>query len=665
MGAPPEVQEQLQTSRDAIARIWYQAIADTCYPAKSAGEVRQDLQTLTGRVIALLLDAQLDASEAEGIGVALARLHYVQAEALGQSLRVLGEQLYDARPDEGVEAYLARLAQMLGAMATGFFREACRTVLAEQETIRAALVTEIDASRQALLEAHEALEQRVTDRTADLVRTNRELRIEVAERRRIEGALRESEEKYRRLVEDMSEVVYVTDRDGRLTYVSPSIETVLGYTPAEAIGRNFADFVHREDLSKMQAGFANLLAGHSQTNEYRMIAPSGDTCWVLTFSSPVVEGSRVVGIHGLVTDITQQKLAQEALQASEERWRLLVQNAPVLVLTVGPDFQIRFINRDPGEAISQQDLLGRDMLAYVRQDYADVVAGVVSRVLDTGLGDYLEVPVVGSSRRDAWYGIHFGPLRREGQVAEVLLVARDITEQKKVAEMKDNLIRDVSHEMRTPLAKVQMSLELLVEMLEEEDLDRERAIRISGFAIKSSKRLLQTMENILDLSRLESGMWPYDRTIIQPDLLIREAVSYAAAEAALKGIELLADLPPSLPSIRGDWDKLSRVLSNLLDNAIKYSEAGRIVVSAEPRDGMLVVAVTDQGQGILVENLEKVFQRFFQEKTRHLGAGLGLAICRTIVEEHGGRIWAESAGRGQGATIRFTLPTVAGKEEAA
>jgi signal transduction histidine kinase len=160
-------------------------------------------------------------------------------------------------------------------------------------------------------------------------------------------------------------------------------------------------------------------------------------------------------------------------------------------------------------------------------------------------------------------------------------------------------------------------------------------------------------------------MWPYDRAIIQPDLLIREAVLYAAAEGALKEIELQADLPPFLPAIRGDWDKLSRVLSNLLDNAIKYSEAGRIVVSAEPRDGMLVIAVADQGQGILHENLEKVFGRFFQEKTRHLGAGLGLAICRAIVEEHGGHIWAESAGRGQGATIRFTLPTIDGDEAAA
>jgi PAS domain S-box-containing protein len=662
MGAPPEVQQRLEAHRDTIARKWHQSIADTCYPVKSAGEVRQDLQALTGKVIGLVVGAQLDAAEAEEIGVALARLHYIQAQALGQSLRVLGEQFYDVRPDVDTEAYLARLAKMLGSMATGFFREGCQTVLAEQETIRAALVGEIDTSRQALQQAHEELEERVTKRTADLARTNRELRVEVAERRRIEVALRESEEQYRRLVEEMSEVVYVTDLEGRLTYVSPSIEAVLGYTPTQVIGQNFVDFVHQEDLARMQASFANLLAGHNETNEYRFVTASGDVRWALTSSSPVVEGSRVAGIHGLLTDVTERRLAQEQLKASEERWRLLVQNAPVLVLTAGPDLRIRFVNRSPGEMISQEELLGRDMLTYVRQDYADVMAGMVKRVFETGVGDYFEIPVTGRARQDAWYGIHVGPLRREGKVVEVMLVAREITEQKRVAEMKDNLIRDVSHEMRTPLAKVQMSLELLVEMLEEEDLDRQRAIRISGFAINSSKRLLRTMENILDLSRLESGMWPQEQTVIKPDLLIREAVLYADTEGALKGIELRADLPPSLPPIQGDWDRLYRVLSNLLDNAIKYSKEGRIVVTAEPQDNMLLISVIDQGQGILPENLERVFERFFQEKTRHFGAGLGLAICRTIVEVHGGRIWAESAGRGQGATIRFTLPTIDGDE---
>jgi len=223
MGVPSDKLRPLEQRREVIAGNWYTAIAGTCYAAKSAQEVHRALQELAEKAIDLLAAAPLDASQAEEIGVALARLHYIQAEALGGTLEVLGEQLREGRTEEGGDEYLSRLAALLGAIATGFFREACRMVLAEQETIRAALVTEIEESGRALLRAQEELEQRVEARTKELARINEELRVEVAERRRIEGALRESEEKYRRLVEDMQEVIYAVDQNGEITYVSPSL----------------------------------------------------------------------------------------------------------------------------------------------------------------------------------------------------------------------------------------------------------------------------------------------------------------------------------------------------------------------------------------------------------------------------------------------------------
>jgi signal transduction histidine kinase len=330
--------------------------------------------------------------------------------------------------------------------------------------------------------------------------------------------------------------------------------------------------------------------------------------------------------------------------------------------SAGSVSQERDVKREEG-VLAADEIVGVDMLGFVVPEHRALAAEAIGRVLEGGRVEYLEVKVLSGTRRNVWYAIHIAPVRHEGRVAEVMLVTWDITEQRRMVELKDNLIRDVSHELRTPLAKLQMSLELLVEMLEDEGMDRERAIRVSGFAIGSTKRLLQTVENILDLSRLEAGMWAYEREVIQPRYLIQEAVMYAVPLGMPKSLEVTADLPESLPAIQGDWVKLFRVLRNLLENAIKYSDGGQVVVTAEPRDGELVIAVSDQGYGILPENLENVFQRFFQEKTRHLGAGLGLAICRAIVEDHGGRIWAESAGQGQGTTIRFTLPTAVREED--
>jgi len=642
------MEQQQRGHRDEIAGLWYEAIAASGFSTRSTREVRRELRELVGRAIRFLTAVPPDSADAEGIGVSLVRLHFIQADALDGTLRVLGEQLSSLRPAEGAVDHQARLVALLRGISTGFNREACKVVLEEQETIRAALLVEIRASGKALREAYAELEQRVKDRTAELAQANRELRA--------------SEEKYRRLVEDLDEVIYAVDEDGTLTYASPAVETLMGYKPEEVVGHRFAEYVHPEDLDRARRGFQRLLAGRDQTDEYRFVTKAGQVRWGRTSSTPISEGSRVIGLQGLLSDVTEAVRAKEALEASEERWRLLVENAPVLVVTVGPDLRVRFINRVPGQETSQVEVVGSEALGFVAPSHRDTTAGAIRRVLETGDSEYLELPVVSSRRRDAWYDVYLGALRREGGVAEVMMIAIDATEERRIAEMKDNLIRDVSHELRTPLAKVQMSLELLVELMEKEDLDRERAIRVSGFATRSAERMLRTVEDILDLTRLEAGTWVDDQQVFRPEALINEAVLYATPLISAKGLEVEVDMPGSLPTIRADWDKLYRVLQNLLVNSIKFSDRGKITVTAEDNGVELVIGVHDQGQGVDPENLERIFERFFQEKIRHLGAGLGLAICRTIVEEYGGRIWAESPGRGQGASFWFTVPTEAGEE---
>jgi signal transduction histidine kinase len=170
------------------------------------------------------------------------------------------------------------------------------------------------------------------------------------------------------------------------------------------------------------------------------------------------------------------------------------------------------------------------------------------------------------------------------------------------------------------------------------------------------ERLLDTIEGILDISRLEAGVWAYRREEIELSSVVDEAAGYLDSLAQAKGVRLVRDVPQDLPRVEGDREKLFHVLVNLLDNAIKFSEEGQIVVSARCDGREMEVAVCDEGQGILAENLGKVFERFFQEKTRHQGVGVGLTIAKAIVESHGGRIWADSRGRDQGTTVKFTLP---------
>jgi PAS domain S-box-containing protein len=149
----------------------------------------------------------------------------------------------------------------------------------------------------------------------------------IAERKRAEDALGESEAQYRDLVENMNDVIYALDESGKMTYISPAVESLIGYSPAEVMGREYAEFIYPEDLGQVRQGFGAILAGRSlEAQEYRLVTRSGDFCWIRTSSRPVLLQDRIVGIQGVLADITESKQAEEALKgamAAAERARRL------------------------------------------------------------------------------------------------------------------------------------------------------------------------------------------------------------------------------------------------------------------------------------------------------------------------------------------------------
>jgi PAS domain S-box-containing protein len=184
-----------------------------------------------------------------------------------------------------------------------------------------ALEAQYEQSRQAeqALQAYrQNLERVVQERTAHLARANQLLQREGDERQRIEAALRDSEEQYRQLVENINDVIYATDAEGVITYVSPAVEAQSGYTPAEIIGRVFADFVYREDRPHILQQFAHLLAGHLAPSTYRIVTKSGALRWIRSSSRPAVQGDRVVGVYGAYIDITEQRLLEEQLRQAHK-----------------------------------------------------------------------------------------------------------------------------------------------------------------------------------------------------------------------------------------------------------------------------------------------------------------------------------------------------------
>jgi signal transduction histidine kinase len=230
--------------------------------------------------------------------------------------------------------------------------------------------------------------------------------------------------------------------------------------------------------------------------------------------------------------------------------------------------------------------------------------------------------------------------------------------------MKDNIIRDVSHELKSPLAQLRLALELWVGDKKGGKKDESKEDLFDGIIKENIKRLNKTIESILELTSLESGREDYDKESLQLKKLIVQVIKSSTLSARQKGLAIRSKLPNKLPNIVADRQGIARVVANLIDNAIKYTDSGEILISLRQKNSELEFSVKDSGIGIRLssEQQYKLFERFYQENVSIPGAGVGLSICKTIVEAHGGKIWAESEGRGKGSIFRFTLPLVTEEE---
>lgn len=237
------------------------------------------------------------------------------------------------------------------------------------------------------------------------------------------------------------------------------------------------------------------------------------------------------------------------------------------------------------------------------------------------------------------------------------LKARRILE---LEAMRDSLMHMIVHDLRTPLTGIITGLQTVADCDYEAEITRE----FVPLAASSANVLLEMVNTLLDINKLESGEMKLERTTVQPAALVEQALAQVAAEAQAHGHELSTDLAADCPEIMADDEKLLRVIVNLLGNAVKFTpDGGRITVGTRCNSDGLVVSVSDTGPGIPPEYQEKVFEKFGQVEARQTGrkhsTGLGLTFCKLAVEAHGGRIWVDSEP-GAGSTFAFSIPQTPG-----
>jgi len=246
-------------------------------------------------------------------------------------------------------------------------------------------------------------------------------------------------------------------------------------------------------------------------------------------------------------------------------------------------------------------------------------------------------------------------LDAEKQPTGVVMTLKDVTEQRHQDDLKRGVISTVSHQLKTPLTSIRMAIHLLFE--EKVGPLNEKQAELLVAAREDSDRLYDILNNLLDISRIESGRVQMEFHAFSPREMVLEAIEPMRIAAKDQGVTLGVELPEDLPRVWADKSRISHVFGNLLSNGLKHTPAGgKITVSAKPEENGVRFSVTDTGKGIPSQYLPRVFEQFFRvpDQDPESGAGLGLAIVKEIVEAHGGTVSVDSV-EGKGSTFFFTL----------
>ena len=519
---------------------------------------------------------------------------------------------------------------------------------------------------------------------------------DMTQRQRAEEALHASSERYRLIVQTAAEGIWMTDADGKTTFVNPKMAHMLGYTVQEMLGRPLLDFMDRDSQLLMQRRLASHGSAASQPDQvdFRFFRKDQSSLWGLLSSTSIQsDNGEPGGTLAMITDITERRQASIALSNSSQRMASVfgaVTNGLVVQDSHGHILE----SNAAAERMLAASPAGNSLWQAIREDGSafDQRSHPVHITLSTG--EAMRDVLMGVQQPDgslSWLSVNTEAIRDEyGKVGMVVASLTDITyhkrsesalrelnehleervaqrteqldQAKQVAEeaslAKGQFLANMSHEIRTPMnGVIGMAYLALKTDLEPRQRDYLEKIRFAG------EHLLGIIDDILDISKIEAGKLEIERVNFSFDHVVQTLMTVVAPRAAGKNLELLFEIDPQLPAVLvGDPLRLGQVLINYANNAIKFSEQGSITVKvrkvvADAKHCLVRFEVCDHGIGLSQDEMSKLFQSFQQADTsttrEYGGTGLGLAICKQLAQLMGGDVGVDSRP-GAGSTFWFT-----------
>lgn len=494
---------------------------------------------------------------------------------------------------------------------------------------------------------------------------------DISKRVAAEEALRASEERFRGLVQGSYDIITVVDRDGRRRYVSPSIESELGYAPEELLGASVLDLVHSDDVPTMRAAIASLLNGASRTRPLELRLRHNDGGWRIfeTIGTNHLETPHIAGIVFNSREITWRKATEAALRESEARFRAAFDFAPIGLAIFRPDGEIRQVNR------SLCTLLGYHEAQLVQMRFQEIVhpddladaEELAARLFAGEIANYaIELRLMRKSGSPVWTELTVSGVHEEERPRRAIAQIQDITGRRnldleratmlaserayakrlrELATMRADFSAMVAHELRAPIAALHMMTATLETGALPPDAEGEMLAAMQG----QIDRLDRLVNDVAAAASAEQANFSVQLHAVPLPMLITGVAS--ATAGALAEHPLSVGPAPEL-QVWCDPERISQVLGNLLENVAKHTPPGTpVALRAIAHDDRVRIEVADRGPGISDDDLAVVFEKFGRGRQaidrQSPGLGLGLYLSAQIAHAHGTELTAGVTPEGE------------------
>jgi PAS domain S-box-containing protein len=501
---------------------------------------------------------------------------------------------------------------------------------------------------------------------------------DITDRVRANKELVETKERFRTLFENTLVGLYRTTPEGKILLVNPALIKILGYDSVEEVQeRNLEETGF--DPTSPRSHFREIIEKDGKIEGHESVWQKKDGSLLHIRESAVAirdSSGNLLFYEGNIEDITERKQMEEKVRESEAYYRTLVDLSPDGILISDLEGRVTYYSRKIHEIFSIPkgvNFLGTSILDWVSPDYHNQVMERVTEIIKGKFEpETREYRLRRYDKSEFWAELSSSPINNAaGNKGELLIICRDITERKKIADdlmrskekseesdrLKTAFLNNISHEIRTPMNAIVGFCSLLNEPEQSEDT------RLSYIEIilNSSNHLLSVVSDIIEISNIEAGILKLNLSEFNLNGRLQSLHKQFSPKTDEKGIKLVLNtiLPDSMAYIRSDSTKIIQVISNLLDNAIKFTLEGQIRFGYYLKNNFLEFYVSDTGIGIQEDQCERIFERFYQIDSKNSrlyeGTGLGLSISKSFVEFLGGKIWVNSEP-GTGAVFYFNIP---------